>query len=30
MMAPFFGVVVDSKADPKKVVTMKGARDSGA
>ena len=30
MMAPFFGIVVDVKADPKKVVTVKGTPGSGA
>ena len=30
MMAPFFGIVVDVKVDPKKVVTVKGAAARGA
>jgi mono/diheme cytochrome c family protein len=30
MMAPFFGVVVDVKRDPEKVVTVKGGRVRGA
>jgi len=30
MMAPFFGIVVDVQADPKKVVTGKGGRTGGA
>ena len=30
MMAPFFGIVVDVKVDPKKVVTVKGAPARGA
>ena len=30
MMAPFFGVVVDVKADPKKAITVKGTPGSGA
>jgi len=30
MMAPFFGIVVDVKADPKKVVTVKGFPRGGA
>jgi hypothetical protein len=29
MMAPFFGVVVDIKQDPEKVVTVKGGRGRG-
>jgi hypothetical protein len=30
MMAPFFGIVVDIKEDPEKVVTVKGGRGRGA
>jgi hypothetical protein len=30
MMAPFFGIVVDVKQDPEKVVTVKGGRGRGA
>jgi hypothetical protein len=30
MMSPFFGIVVDMKADPKKVVTAKGSLAGGA
>jgi hypothetical protein len=30
MMAPFFGVVVDMKQDPEKVITVKGGRGRGA
>jgi hypothetical protein len=30
MMAPFFGIVVDMKIDPKKVVTVKGTPGRGA
>jgi hypothetical protein len=30
MMAPFFGIVVDMKVDPKKVVTVKGTPGRGA
>jgi hypothetical protein len=30
MMAPFFGIVVDVKVDPKKVVTVKGIPGGGA
>jgi hypothetical protein len=30
MMAPFFGIVVDVKKDPEKVVTVKGGRGRGA
>jgi hypothetical protein len=30
MMSPFFGIVIDMKADPKKVVTVKGTPGSGA
>jgi hypothetical protein len=30
MMAPFFGIVVDVKADPRKVVTVKGTPRGGA
>jgi hypothetical protein len=30
MMAPFFGIVVDVKADPRKVVTVKGTARGGA
>ena len=30
MMAPFFGVVVDSKMDPTKVMTLPGSRGGGA
>ncbi len=29
-MSPFFGIVIDMKADPKKVVTVKGTPGSGA
>jgi hypothetical protein len=30
MMSPFFGIVVDVTADPKKVVTVKGTPAAGA
>jgi hypothetical protein len=30
MMSPFFGIVVDMKQDPEKVVTVKGGRGRGA
>jgi hypothetical protein len=29
MMSPFFGIVVDVKQDPEKVVTVKGGRGRG-
>jgi hypothetical protein len=29
MMAPFFGVVVEMKQDPEKVITVKGSRGRG-